>query len=68
MPTCPVAGCSKQIRSEKLMCARHWFQLPVYLRRKVTEAYLAYQTGDVDLVSLRDVQGAAIRSIEAKGR
>lgn len=33
--SCPVTGCGRQISRSRLMCRRHWYQIPKQLRDRV---------------------------------
>ncbi len=33
--SCPVTGCGQQISPSRLMCRRHWYQIPRQLRDRV---------------------------------
>lgn len=37
--TCPVPGCRELVRQERLMCSRHWYQVPLALRKQVWREY-----------------------------
>lgn len=34
-PCCPIPGCGEQIDQSRLMCRRHWYQVPKQLRDQV---------------------------------
>jgi hypothetical protein len=38
---CPKEGCEAQLPHEILMCRRHWHDVPVRLKHKVTAAWRA---------------------------
>jgi len=36
---CPGPGCLRPVPYEQLACSRHWFQVPMVLRRAVTRTW-----------------------------
>lgn len=58
---CPVAGCTRTVPNEKLMCWDHWRRVPTGLARMV---YAAYR--DRDWATLRARQQEAIAVVDAK--
>ena len=39
MHRCPIGDCTAQVPRERLMCPRHWYQVPKPLRRAVWIAW-----------------------------
>ena len=58
---CHWPGCDKQVPPAQWGCSKHWFSLPVYLRRKVWAAFVPGQEvnmtpSDEYLAVTREVQ------------
>lgn len=64
---CSVPGCGELVPLEMLMCARHWFAVPLAIRNEVWTAWHAYQAGGLEIDRLRDVQRQATEAAVAKG-
>ena len=64
---CAVPQCLRRIRSELLMCKRHWVRVPPATQVDVMHAWRLYQSGNVDLEELRRVQAGAVEAVAAVG-
>lgn len=62
--SCAVCGASARLG--QLACTRCWFRLPKPLRDDVWLAYRRFQNGDIDLITLREVQRQAIQWLREK--
>lgn len=64
--TCHARGCEVEVPPEMLMCRRHWFQVPVGIRRRVWAAYRLGQC-DLDPMPSRAWVDAATEAVNAVG-
>ena len=63
---CAVQECDKEISSELLMCRKHWFLVPLAIRRRVLRAWSDFQIGNLKLEALRAVQQEAADAVAAE--
>ncbi len=71
MKECHAAGCTRQVRSNVLMCGKHWRMVPRHVKRRYLAAVRAYDR-DSDSLSKGDTfflwLGRTIASVaEAEG-
>lgn len=61
---CPATGCTREVRTEMLMCRQHWCMIPQVIR---TAVWNAWQDGvGAGTVQHRAAINAAIRSVNEK--
>ena len=60
---CPIGGCKAARRKDYVMCPRHWYQVPMEIRREVQETFKAARGS----AEHRQALVAAIRSVEDGG-
>jgi CDP-diacylglycerol pyrophosphatase len=65
--SCAKPGCNETIAMSRLMCRRHWYQVPTAIRDEVNSAYRVWKA---DLASreklwnLESWQQAAVQAVE----
>lgn len=64
---CSLPGCGRVIRTDLLMCGRHWGRVPRDLQVDVTQAFRLYRAGNLGLDELRAVQCRATEAVAEKG-
>ncbi len=61
---CPATGCDREVRTGMLMCAPHWYMVPVPVRTAVWNAWA--DGAGAGTTQHRAAINAAIRSVNEK--
>lgn len=61
LATCPIDGCPNRHQTNRLMCRRHWFTVPLELR---DEVWRAWREEGVSSERYREARDAAIAAAE----
>lgn len=67
---CPIDGCDAGRQSNQLMCRRHWYRVPVEIRKRVWATARAMhaeeELGGPAYQEWRETRGEAIAAVELK--
>jgi hypothetical protein len=63
MHDCAAPGCRKSVKSDQLMCKRHWYKVPKDLR---DEVWATWRNVKRDRESYHDARDRAIKSLLKK--
>lgn len=62
--SCSIPDCDARVETGKLMCRRHWFQVPSRLRQRLWETWRKYEVRQASLEELRAIQAECTAAVK----